>query len=192
MQLSAPCAFSAQEAILAAAKGEIEEAAGITPADAAEKKRKKKAKRQAAEAEVAAGELSKEQLFARGGQGPLACGSGSGHVWPHLPGLVSAGQKKVRAAAVLGLVKVSSMCASGLYGGKDVWQLFLPCMSCTELHTVHKSMHGSLTVNAVCQMAQMAWPRRRSRPGKRRRRCPRWTWERRRRRRPRLAQRRLL
>ncbi|KAK9821924.1 hypothetical protein WJX81_000765 [Elliptochloris bilobata] len=43
-----------QEAILAAAKGEMEEAAGITPADAAEKKKKKKKKREAEAA--AAGE----------------------------------------------------------------------------------------------------------------------------------------
>lgn len=55
---------------MAAAKGEMEGAAGITPADAAEKKRKKKAKRQAAEAEAAAGE---PQKLARDGSVPLPC-----------------------------------------------------------------------------------------------------------------------
>lgn len=55
-----------QEAILAAAQGEVEAAAGITPADAAEKKRKKKAKRQAAEAEAAAGEPVTQPECAKG------------------------------------------------------------------------------------------------------------------------------
>ena len=61
---------------MAAAKGEIEEAAGITPADAAEKKRKKKAKRQAAEAEAAAGEpFDQPKTLARYVLMPLACRS---------------------------------------------------------------------------------------------------------------------
>ena len=76
MSLSLPCAPGVQEAILAAAKGEVEEAAGITPADAAEKKRKKKAKRQAAETEAAAGEpFDQPKSLAIYGLMPLACES---------------------------------------------------------------------------------------------------------------------
>ena len=69
-----------QEAILAAAKGEAEEAAGITPADAAEKKRKKKAKREAAEAAAAAGARAHPLDLARapGGGASALHGPGPG------------------------------------------------------------------------------------------------------------------
>ncbi len=63
----------AQEAMLAVAKGELQEAAGITPADVAEKKAKRAKKRAAAEAADGVSGPGRRRLLCK-----LGCAAASG------------------------------------------------------------------------------------------------------------------